>query len=76
LLIDVGLEKIGTTFAVLMVVVIVLATQIGPMISAAIVVGPNLSLPASSPSSWRWTFWVNAIFIGLALIWAFVVHCT
>lgn len=43
------------------------------MVSAAVVVGKNVKVPFSSIQSWRWTFWVNAILVGLVFIWAYYV---
>jgi len=48
---DLSLEKIGTMFAVLFVVMLVWSAEAGPMISASIL----------TERSWRWTFWVPAM---------------
>jgi MFS family permease len=60
---DLSLEKIGTSFAVLFVLFIIWATQIGPMASAGII----------EHHSWRWTFWVAAILLGVTAVWSFLV---
>ncbi|KAH8783658.1 major facilitator superfamily domain-containing protein [Hyaloscypha finlandica] len=60
---DLSLEKIGTSFAVLFVLFAIWATQIGPMASAGII----------EHHSWRWTFWVAAILLGVTAVWSFLV---
>jgi MFS family permease len=60
---DTSLEKIGTLFAVLFVVFLIWATQLGPMVSGAIL----------TDHSWRWTFWVSCVLVGVTLIGAFMI---
>ncbi|PQE31254.1 hypothetical protein CJF32_00001832 [Rutstroemia sp. NJR-2017a WRK4] len=59
---DISLEKSGTTFAVLYVMMIIVGTQTGPMVSAAII---------AYRLSWRWVFWLPAILIGGTIVIAF-----
>jgi MFS family permease len=60
---DLSLEKTGTTFAVFFVLFVILATQIGPMASAAII----------EHHSWRWTFWVAVILVGITTVCSFLL---
>lgn len=60
---DISLEKIGTAFGVLFVLFVVWATEIGPMINAAIVLHHY----------WRWIFWVTAILVGITTIYCFLI---
>ncbi|KAN0104562.1 MFS general substrate transporter [Hyaloscypha variabilis] len=60
---DLSLEKTGTSFAVLFVLFVIWATQVGPMTSAAII----------QHHSWRWTFWVAAILVGITTICSFLI---
>ncbi|KAG9242375.1 major facilitator superfamily domain-containing protein [Calycina marina] len=59
---DTSLEEIGTKFAVLFVLSLILATQAGPMASAGIL---------KSTGNWRWTFWVNSFLLAIVTIGAF-----
>ena len=61
---DISLELMGTAIAVLFVLAIIWATQIGPMVSATVV---------ARSESWRWTFWTHAILVSLVVIGAFMV---
>ncbi|KAB8289974.1 hypothetical protein EYC80_010301 [Monilinia laxa] len=58
---NISLEKTGTTFAALYVLLVVAGTQTGPMASAAII----------SNFSWRWEFWLSAILFGVSTIIAY-----
>jgi MFS family permease len=60
---DLSLEKIGTLFAVFFVVMMIWATELGPMVSAAILV----------LRTWRWTFWVASILLGITAVVSFFV---
>jgi MFS family permease len=59
---DISLEKNGTAFAVLYVMIIIAGTQTGPMVSAAII---------ADHLAWRWVFWLPAILIVGTIIIAF-----
>ena len=61
---DISLERMGTAVAVFFVLFIIWATQVGPMTSAAVV---------SSSGNWRWTFWTNALLVGIVAIGAFMI---
>lgn len=63
---DVSLEKMGSTFVVLFGVLIIWATEIGPMASGSLV----------TQRSWRWTFWVVAMLLGIMTIVAFFISET
>ncbi|KAE8443226.1 hypothetical protein EG329_002094 [Mollisiaceae sp. DMI_Dod_QoI] len=60
---DLSLDKTGTTFAVLYAMFIIYGTQIGPMASGSLI----------THHSWRWTFWVSAILIGVTAVAAFLI---
>lgn len=54
---DVERERIGTLLTVLFAVMMVISTELGPLIGATIIQGQD----------WRWTFWIASIFIGLSI---------
>ena len=60
---NISLDKIGTAFAVLFVLLVIAGTQTGPMVSAAII----------TDHSWRWEFWVAATLFGGSTIIAFLL---
>jgi MFS family permease len=57
---DVKNDKKGTIVAVLYILVIIWATQIGVMMGAGIV--------DACDSDWRWTFWLTAILLGVSMV--------
>jgi MFS family permease len=62
---DIKNEKIGSLAAVLFIMQIIWATQVGAMMGASIVVGHN--------DDWRWTFWLTAIILGISTLLTFVI---
>lgn len=56
---DVRTEKLGTTIVVLYAAMQVWATEIGPCAGLSVVHAAN---------SWRWSFWLSAILLGLCLV--------
>jgi len=55
---DLSLEKTGTMFTVFYALFLILAIQVGPMASGALL----------DHHSWRWTFWVSVILLGFLVI--------
>jgi MFS family permease len=60
---NINLEKIGTTFAALYALMLVYATQVGPMVSGSLI----------THHSWRWSFWITTILVGTLVVPAFVI---
>ncbi|QSZ35752.1 hypothetical protein DSL72_006874 [Monilinia vaccinii-corymbosi] len=60
---NISLEKTGTIFAALFVLLVIAGTQTGPMVSAAIITN----------HSWRWEFWVSAMLFGVSTIIAYLL---
>ena len=58
-----SLEKTGSTFAVLFGVLIIWATEMGPMASGSLITQHN----------WRWTFWISAMLLGIMTLAAFFI---
>jgi MFS family permease len=61
---DVALSKTGTLFALIVALSNLLPAAIGPSTGAALV---------SSINDWRWTFWLNAIILGVVMLLTFPV---
>ena len=60
---NLSLEKTGTSFGLLYALGVMYATQVGPMISGSLL----------TYHSWRWTFWLQAILVGVLSVAAFLV---
>ncbi|KAI1002924.1 hypothetical protein K3495_g5279 [Podosphaera aphanis] len=61
---DPTLDKVGTVMAVLMVLVIIWATQVGPMASASVM---------ETWGRWQWTFHVSSLLLILCVTAAFAM---
>jgi MFS family permease len=60
---NINLEKVGTTFAALYALMLVYATQVGPMVSGSLI----------THHSWRWSFWITTILVGTLVVLAFLI---
>lgn len=60
---NISLEKAGTTFAALYALLLVYATQVGPMAGGSII----------THHLWRWSFWVTSILVGILALSSFLL---
>jgi len=60
---NLSLDRTGTTFGLLYALGVMYATQTGPMISGSLL----------TYHSWRWTFWLSAILMGVLSVVAFLI---
>jgi MFS family permease len=60
---NISLDKMGTVFGLLYALMVIYATQVGPMVSGSLI----------THHSWRWTFWLLAILMGNLSVAAFLI---
>jgi len=60
---NLSLEKTGTASATMYALLVIYATQVGPMIGGGLI----------THHSWRWTFWISAILLGPLSVVAFLI---
>jgi len=60
---NISLDKTGTMLGLFYPLMIIYATQVGPMVSGSLLLH----------HSWRWTFWLSAIMMGNLSVAAFLI---
>lgn len=60
---NISLDKTGTMLGLFYALMIMYATQVGPMVSGSLL----------THHSWRWTFWLSAILMGNLSVAAFLI---
>ena len=60
---NISLDKTGTMLGLFYALMIIYATQVGPMVSGSLLIH----------HSWRWTFWLLAILMGILSVAAFLI---